>query len=78
MPLMRIGNVQVNLEAKGIDLSTDEGHNALINLVLEIVPNAQSFGYIPEEDILQIYEPYIPPARVSEFGEVQSIDYSMG
>lgn len=78
MPLIRIGNVKTNMEAKGIDPSTSEGHNDLINWVLEIFPNAQTLGYLPEEDVLQVYEPYNPPIRVTEFGEVWSIDYSLG
>lgn len=77
MPLIRIGNVKENLNARGIDPTTNEGNNALVAWVLEIVPNAVSIGYIPDEDILEVIDPYVQPPLLPELGEVLYIDNSV-
>lgn len=74
---LTITNVKPHLDAWGIDPTTNDGNNALIAKVLEIFPNFQTFGYIKETDTLEVTDMYIPPSRVTEFGEVASIDYPL-
>lgn len=77
MALIRFTNVLALLTAKGIDPSTNVGHNAMVNWVLECVPNCTTVAYYPESDSMDIVDSYVQPSRLYELGEVQSIDYSI-
>lgn len=77
MAMIRVTNVLAVLTAKGIDPSTNDGYNAMINWVIECVPNSVMITYYSNDDSLEVIDSYIQPPRLSELGEVQSIDYSI-
>lgn len=77
MALIRLANVQAKIAARGFDVNTAAGREAFNDWVFECVPNCTSIAYLPDEDVLELIEQYVQSPRLSELGEVQTIDLTI-
>jgi hypothetical protein len=80
---IQLNNVKSHLDDLGIDLSTSEGNNQLLQQLITILSNSKgspsiSWQYNPDTDTLDVQNEIIISSQILTLGDVNPDDFSIG